>query len=219
MFRDRRDAAEQLAREFKGISLTSPLVLGIPRGGAVTASVLAHELGAEFDVVLARKLRAPYQTELAVGAVSEDGRMYTTEFAYDVRGVTAAYLDEECRLQLQEIARRRARYRALRPAAPIAGRTVVVTDDGIATGATMMAAARVLRSAAPRELIVAVPVIGADTAAMIRPLCDRLVAVLTPAFAGAVGNYYWDFAQVEDAEVDSLLRQASSGHLAAHTSP
>lgn len=209
MFKDRRDAAEQLAPLFRGMSLSNPLVLGIPRGGAVTGAVLARELGAEFDVVLVRKLRAPYQPELAVGAVGEDGVVHTTDFAYDVRGVTAAYLDEETRHQLLEIERRRTRYRALRAAASIAGRSVIVTDDGVATGATMAAALRVLRGAAPRELIAASPVIGADTAATLAPLCDRLVAVLTPCYAGAVGSYYRDFAQVDDVEVEALLRDAA----------
>lgn len=209
MFRDRHDAARQLAHHVTKLALHAPLVLGVPRGGAVTAAVLAQEIGAEFDIVLARKLRAPYQPELAVGAVGESGNAYITDFAHEVQGVTDAYLEEERRIQEHEIARRRARYRALREAAPVAGRSVIVTDDGVATGATMIAALQTLRPLAPRELIVAVPVIGADTVATLTPLCDRVVAVLTPHFAGAVGSYYWNFEPVEDEEVDALLRGES----------
>src|SRR5690606_25640041 len=155
-----------------------PLVLGIPRGGAVMAAALARELHAEFDVVLSRKLRAPYQPELAVGAIGEDGAEYLTDFAASVPGLTEDYLREERAHQLSEIRRRARLFRAARPAADVTGRSVILTDDGIATGSTMLAVLHVLQAKTPHETIVAVPVAPPDTLERLRPLCTRLECLL-----------------------------------------
>src|SRR5579862_6560914 len=122
MFRNREDAAHQLALEFQGRKLSDPLVLAIPRGGVVTGAVLAQKLGAELDVVLSRKLRAPEQPELAIGAVAENGRVYLNQYGQAYAELVEDYLTEERRYQLNEIARRKALFRAVRPPAPIAGR-------------------------------------------------------------------------------------------------
>src|SRR5512147_933122 len=140
MFRDRAEAAHLLAQRLQGRELHDPLVLAIPRGGVVTGAVLARELGAELDVVLARKLRAPGQPELAVGAIAEEGQVYLHQPIEGHLGLTAEYVARERAHQLNEIARRKDLFRAVRPPAPLAGRSVIVTDDGIATGATMSAA-------------------------------------------------------------------------------
>src|SRR5512137_1559748 len=139
MFANREDAARQLADRLRGRELVDPVVLAIPRGGVVTGAVLARELGAELDVVLARKLRAPGQPELAVGAVSEDGQVYLNHYAQEYLDVMEEYLEQERRHQMAEIARRKELFRSVRPKAPLAGRSVIVTDDGIATGSTMIA--------------------------------------------------------------------------------
>jgi len=208
MFRNREDAAYQLARKLKGRELLDPLVLAIPRGGVVTGGVLASELGAELDVVLSRKLRAPEQPELAVGAVSEDGHVYLSRHAQEVLELTEDYLAEERRHQLAEIARRKKLFRAVRPQAPVAGRSVIVTDDGIATGATMIAALQVVKTQKPHEVIVAVPVSSPDRLQEVRRWCDDIVCLLSPDLFWAIGQFYQDFTQVEDEEVIDILRRS-----------
>jgi predicted phosphoribosyltransferase len=207
MFRNREDAARQLAQRLKGRELHHPLVLAIPRGGVITGAVLARELGAELDVVLSRKLRAPMQPELAVGAISEDGRVYLNHRAQEVLDLTDDYLAEERRHQLAEIARRKKLFRAVRPEAPVARRSVIVTDDGIATGSTMIAALQAVKTQDPREVIVAVPVASPDRLAEVRRWCDDVVCLLSPADFWAIGQFYEDFTQVEDDEVVKLLRE------------
>jgi len=207
MFVNREDAAHQLAQRLKGRELHDPLVLAIPRGGVVTGAELARELGAELDVVLSRKLRAPGQPELAIGAVTEDGRVYLKRFAQEVLDLTDEYLAEERDHQLAEIARRQRLFRGVRPKAPVAGRSVIVTDDGIATGATMIAALQVVKAQRPREVIVAVPVASPDRVAEVRRWCDDVVCLLAPVEFWAIGQFYEDFTQVEDEQVVALLRE------------
>jgi predicted phosphoribosyltransferase len=211
MFENREDGGLQLAKRLKTRRLKNPVVLGIPRGGVATAAVLARELDGELDVVLSRKLRAPYQPELAIGAIGEDGEVYLNEFARDVPGVTDRYIGEERERQMAEIARRRALFRAVKKPAEVAGRSIIVTDDGIATGSTMRAALHVLRAKQPHELIMAVPVAPRDALAKFRPLCDSIECLLAPAYFGAVGAFYRDFRQVEDEEVVRLLRESVRG--------
>jgi predicted phosphoribosyltransferase len=207
MFHDREDAARQLASKLKDQTLIDPLVLAIPRGGAVTGAVLARELGTELDVVLSRKLRAPGQPELAVGAVSEDGHVYLNKHAHEMLDLSEDYLAEERRHQLAEIARRKKLFRSVRPQAPLAGRSVIVTDDGIATGSTMIAALQVVKAQKPREVIVAVPVASPDRLQEVRRWCDQVVCLLQPEAFCAIGQFYEDFTQVEDDQVVQLLRE------------
>jgi predicted phosphoribosyltransferase len=210
MFRDRAEAARLLARRFDGRELRDPLVLAIPRGGVVTGAVLARELGAELDVVLSRKLRAPYQPELALGAIGEDGRVYLNPTAREFAAAGDEYLARERAHQLGEIARRKALFRAIRPPATIAGRSVIVTDDGIATGATMIAALDLARASRPDELIVAVPVASPDRLREVRRHCDEVICLLAPADFWAIGQFYADFSQVEDEEAAEWLRAAAT---------
>jgi len=207
MFRNREDAARQLAEKLKGRQLHDPLVLAIPRGGVVTGAVLARELGADLDVVLSRKLRAPGQPELAIGAISEDGRVYLNHHAEAFLDLLEDYLAEERRHQLSEIGRRKKLFRAVRPEAPITGRSVIVTDDGIATGSTMIAALQAVKTQNPREVIVAVPVASPDRLAEVRRWCDDVVCLLAPEEFWAIGQFYEDFTQVEDEEVIQILRE------------
>jgi len=206
IFKDRAEAGWMLVERLRGTQLDKPLILAIPRGGVEIGAALARGLGAELDVVLSRKLRAPHQPELALGAVSETGVVHLNHFAAAMTDAGDAYIEAERLRQMREIDRRRGLFRAVRPQAPIAGRTVILTDDGIATGATMIAAARTVRAARPREIIVAVPVAAPDRLDAIRPLCDRVVCRIESAAFFAIGQFYRDFAQVEDDRVVELLR-------------
>jgi hypothetical protein len=207
MFRNREDAARQLAERLRGRSLRDPVVLAIPRGGVVTGAVLARELGAELDVVLARKLRAPGQPELALGAVGENGQVYLNSYAAMWSEDLSGYLADERRHQMREMARRRKLFRGGRHPLLVQGRSVIVTDDGIATGSTMIAALRVLKAQHPHEVIVAVPVGSPDRLEAVREHCDEIVCLLAPEEFMAVGQFYEDFTQVEDEEVVALLRE------------
>jgi predicted phosphoribosyltransferase len=206
VFHNRLDAAKQLAGRLHGRPLRDPLVLAIPRGGVVIGAVLARELGAELDVVLSRKLRAPGVPELALGAISEDGEVYLDPHYSAWVDQVRDYLDGEIAFQQSEIARRKALFRGTRPPAPVAGRSVIVTDDGVATGSTMIAALKVLSRQEPHEVIVAVPVGSPDRLKELEQLCDDVVCMLAPEDFHAIGPYYEDFTQVEDDEVIERLR-------------
>jgi predicted phosphoribosyltransferase len=181
--------------------------LSIPRGGVVTGAVLARELEAELDVVLSRKLRAPHQPELAIGAVGEDGQVYMSRQGRLLAGVDEVYIASERSHQMQEIARRTKLFRAVKPPASLAERTVIITDDGIATGATMIAAIHVAKEQHPFEVVVAVPVAPPDRLQSIGRLCDRLICLEAPEEFFAVGQFYDSFETVEDEEVVRILRE------------
>lgn len=206
MFRDREDAALQLAERLKGREFRDPLVLAIPRGGVVLGAILARELGADLDVVLSRKLRAPGQPELALGAICESGQVYLNQHGEALAEQLRDYLADERQFQLDAIAQRKKLFRSVRPPASMAGRSVIVTDDGIATGSTMIAALQVARKQRPHELIVAAPVASPDRLEEVRRWCDEIVCVFAPEMFWAIGQFYDDFTQVTDEEVIALLR-------------
>jgi putative phosphoribosyl transferase len=205
-FTDRDEAGWMLVERLRGQSLDKPVVLAIPRGGVEVGAAIARGLGCELDVVLSRKLRAPHQPELALGAVSEDGNVYLNHFASAMTDIGDAYVEAERQRQLVEIARRRRMFRAVRPQADVKDRTVILTDDGIATGATMIAALHTVRAAGAKQIIVAVPVGAPDRIDAIRPLCDRVVCLQEPEAFWAIGQFYRNFEQVEDERVVELLR-------------
>jgi predicted phosphoribosyltransferase len=206
MFRDRADAAHKLVAGLQKFKSRNPLILAIPRGGVVTGAVLARELGGDLDVVLSRKLRAPGQPELAIGAISEDGQVYLNRQVVESLGVADEYLEQEKQHQLAEIGRRKQLFRSVRGEVPVSGRTVIVTDDGIATGSTMMAALQTVRPQGPRELIVAVPVAPLDRLAAFEERCDEVVCLHSPVDFWAVGQFYEEFLTVEDEDVVELLK-------------
>ncbi|MCL6502392.1 MAG: hypothetical protein K6T86_06870 [Pirellulales bacterium] len=208
MFRDREDAAHQLADRLEGHPWHRPLVLAIPRGGVVVGAVLANRLGAELDVVLSRKLGAPRQPELALGAMAEDGQVYLNHYAQAYQEELKEYLAAEQRRQLAEIARRKTLVRAVRPPAECEDRSVIITDDGIATGSTMIAALQTIRARRPRQLVVAVPVAPPERLPEVRQWCDELYCLYAPPDFMAVGEFYQEFPQIDDEQFLSLLRMA-----------
>jgi len=205
MFRDRLEAARRLAEQLKPYQGKKPLVLAIPRGAVPMAKVIAEQLDGDFDVVLVRKLRAPWQPELAIGSIDETGWTYIAPFAASTGG-DAQHIEQEKRKQLATIRQRRAQYTPLRPHIDPAGRIVIVVDDGLATGATMIAALHGLRQQQPARLVCAVPVAPPDTLEKVRPLADEVVCLETPEWFQAVGQFYREFDQVEDEEVIALLK-------------
>jgi putative phosphoribosyl transferase len=207
MFRDREDAAHQLAERLAGRALRDPIVLGIPRGGIILGAVLARELDADLDVTLAQKLGVPGQPELALGAVGEDGQVHLNPEVRIHLDLPPDYVSRERKARIAEIARRREAYRAVRPAAPLAGRSVILTDDGIATGATMIAALRVIRAQGPHEVIVAVPVGSPERVDEVRRHCDQIICLRRPADFRAISQYFADFSQVSEEEVLDILRE------------
>ena len=203
-FDSRADAAVQLAAALGHYRGRQPLVLAIPRGAVSMGRVLADRLGGELDVVLVRKLRAPFSPEFAVGAIDETGWAFVSEHAASA-GADEAYLEREKAVQLETLRKRRAQYTPARAPIDPQGRTVIVVDDGLATGATMIAALHAARAKNPARLVCAVPVAAADSLEKVRPYADEVVCLAIPKDFYAVGQFYRDFRQVEDEEVVALL--------------
>ncbi len=205
MFRDRKDAASRLAERLQAYRGKNPLILAIPRGAVPMARIIADQLGGELDVVLVRKLRAPQQPELAIGSVNESGWTYQSDYA-ELYGADAAYIASEKQAQMETIRRRRAQYTPIRPPIDTKGRIVIVIDDGLATGATMISALHGLRAGKPAKLICAVPVAPPDTLDKVAALADEVVCLEAPVFFQAVGQFYQHFPQVDDEEVIEILK-------------
>ncbi len=203
-YRDRIDAANRLAKALQAFSGRNPLVLAIPRGAVPMGKVLADALQGELDVVLVRKLRSPQSAEFAVGAIDESGWAYIADYAEQV-GADAAYLEREKQLQMKTLRERRSRYTPHRPPIDPQGRVAIVVDDGLATGATMIAALHAVRAKKPARLVCAVPVAAQESLAKVAPLADEVVCLEAPAEFYAVGQFYREFPQVEDEEVVALL--------------
>ena len=205
IFRDRIDAAEQLADALAAYRGQRPLVLAIPRGAVPMGRVIARRLDGELDVVLVRKLRAPYSPEFAVGAIDETGWAYIAPHAAR-RVPTSATSTRRRRRSSRPLRKRRAAYTPDRPPIDPRDRVAIVIDDGLATGATMIAALHAVRARKPAKLVCAVPVAAPDSLETVRPFADEIVCLDTPWDFGAVGRFYRNFDQVEDDEVIALLR-------------
>lgn len=204
IFRDRTDAAQQLAKALTAYQGKNALVLAIPRGAVPMGRVLADALGGELDVLLVRKLGAPGNPEFAVGAIDESGWAYVADHA-GAAGADAAYLEGEKRAQMQKLRERRVQYTPGRASIDPAGRIAIVVDDGLATGATMIAALHAVRARKPARLVCAVPVAAPDSLEKVRGYADEVVCLGTPEPLRAISLFYREFPQVEDSEVKALL--------------
>ena len=210
-FAGRTEAGRRLAEALQSFQDQQPVVLALPRGGVPVAYEVAKALRAPLDLVLVRKIGAPFQPELAIGAVVDGERpeLVVNRDVVDEYRIPESYLESERLRQLGEIERRRQLYFAGRPRAQVRDRTAIVIDDGIATGATMEAALLATRRADPRRLVLAAPVAPPDTLERLRPQVDEVVCLMVPDFLGAIGSFYRDFRQLDDHEVIALLQQAA----------
>lgn len=205
MFDDRQDAGCQLADRLRGIVEKDTIVFALPRGGVPVAAEVARSLGAPLEVIVVRKLGAPNQPELGIGAIAEGGvRVVDPQLQAQVGAGDAAVEAVETR-ERRELERRIRRYRGSRPLPRLDGRTAVVVDDGLATGASARAACRAVRQLRPHQLVLAVPVAARGAVASLEPEVDLLVCLQVPARFLAVGHWYRSFDQTSDAEVVALL--------------
>ena len=205
MFADRTAAGEALADRLIAASLSVDVVLAIPRGGLPVARPVADALGVPLDVVIARKMGAPGNAELAIGAVADDGTTWVNESLVGALDVSDAYLEGERRRE-QELAREAmARYRPSTLERDFVGQRVLIVDDGLATGATMHACVDRIKAAGATSVLIAVPVAAPETAASLERVADEVIALREPRPFGAVGQYYRDFSQVSDAAALALL--------------
>lgn len=208
IFANRVTAAQQLAEALADYRDKHPLALAIPRGAVPMAQVIANQLGGEMDVVLVRKLRAPNNEEFAIGSVDENGWVYLADYAKQA-GADQDYITHEVSTQLEIIRQRRAKYTPTRSPIDPAGRITIVIDDGLATGATMIAALHALRNKKPAELVCAIPVAPPDTLKKLHDKADRIVCLSSPINFYAVGQFYSDFPQVTDEEVIAILNDSA----------
>ena len=203
IFKDRVDAAQKLAKKLEWVKKENPVILAIPRGGVVTGDVIAKTLGLSLDIVVSRKIGAPYNPELAIGAVAHDGSFFPNSELINALGIPKSYLDEKIAEQLQEIEHRLVKFRG-RMDYDLKNKTVVLVDDGIATGATVFVALEWIKKQKPRRVIVAIPVGPRDTIERLSQMAE-VVVLDDPVVFGAVGEFYQSFDQVEDYQVAEIM--------------
>jgi putative phosphoribosyl transferase len=212
MFEDRAEAGRQLATALAGYKDERPVVLGLPRGGVAVAAAIAEALDAPLGLILVRKIGAPMRRELALGAVvdGKDPCVVRNDDVIQALGITEATFDAICRRELTEIERRRRRYEGGATPIDVAARVVIVVDDGIATGATMRAALRATRLRRPKKLVLAAPVAAPDALNELRSEVDDVVCLISEEPFNAIGLFYVDFHQMNDAEVTEILSRFTS---------
>jgi putative phosphoribosyl transferase len=212
-FRDRYDAGRQLARKLADYAhRPDVLILALPRGGVPVAFEVAQALHAPLDVFLVRKLGLPGHEELAMGAIASGGVVVRNREVVDTLGVPDRVINTVAAREQQELERRERTYRDDRPPPDVRGKTVILVDDGLATGSTMRAAAAALRDQQPAQLVVAVPIAASETCDSFRDEVDEIICAITPEPFVAVGLWYEDFAQTTDEEVRALLGRAAQAH-------
>ncbi|MGH3341639.1 MAG: phosphoribosyltransferase [Carbonactinosporaceae bacterium] len=209
VYEDRHEAGKLVAERLADLEFADPVVLGLPRGGVEVAYEVAAALRAPLDVVVARKIGAPRQPEYGIGAVGEDGPPVLDRGAIAALGLAERDLAESILARQREARDQLYRYRLARPGPPLAGRSVIVVDDGVATGVTARAALTFLRAKNPRDITFAAPVCAPDADLRLQGFADRVVCLRRPEDFGAVGMWYREFGQVSDDQVLALLRRAA----------
>ena len=207
IFKDRVDAGRKLADALAGLAGKDGVVLAIPRGGVVVGAEIAKKLGLELDLIIPRKIGAPHNPEVAIGAVTQDGTTILDRRLIEMIGVGQGELEEKINYEIKEIRRRMSLYKGAEEKQSYEGRQLIVVDDGVATGYTMVAALRSARNLRPRELVLAIPVAPPETLEMLKKEVDRAVCLHTPEVFYAVGQFYRSFDQTEDGEVIGILNE------------
>jgi putative phosphoribosyl transferase len=202
-FQNREEAGKVLAQRLAEYKKEKPVVLAIPKGALPLGSAIAEVLNSELDVVLVKKIGAPNNPELVIGALSESGDVYFTEMG---QGLSHEYLEARMRSELKKISQKRKQYGELRPRVNLNGRTVIIVDDGIATGATMLAAIKSTRHKGAKKIVVATVVAPPETVRHLREEADEVIVIYTPTLFSNVGEFFDDFSQVTDKEVKDILR-------------
>lgn len=205
-FKDRTDASQQLAQKLTWLKGSDIIVLAIPRGGVVVGDIIARSLNARLDVVVPRKLGAPNNPELAIGAVMHDGSSYLNDYVINALNIDKEYIKYEIGEQVREIERRLVLFRKSKDY-DLANKVVVLVDDGIATGATMMVAITWVKRQKPKMVVLATPVVPREVAKMLEQRVDKIVVLISPSEFGAVGEFYENFSQVSDEEVVAILQK------------
>lgn len=208
IFKDRQQAGQELGKRLLHLREQNPVVLAIPRGGVVVGYEVARTLGAGLDILVPRKIGAPYEPELAVGAVTEDGSLVLDNELLQSLGVREDYIEDETKRQIAEIERRNRLYRSGRQPVDLKGKAVIIVDDGLATGATMRAAIKYLKKKNPKGIVVAVPVAPPEIIQRLKGEVEEVICLSTPEPFYAIGQFYQSFDQVEDEEVITLLTKA-----------
>jgi predicted phosphoribosyltransferase len=208
LFKDRVDAGVKLAEELLNYKKDNPVILAIPRGGVVVGYEIAKKLGAPLDIVVPRKIPAPSNPELGIGAVMQDGTVIIDEHIKDYLLVPDKYIEEETEKQIREIERRMKAYRGDKKPISLENRVIILVDDGIATGVTMIAAIRSIRKQNPQKIVAAIPVGPPSTIKRIKEEADEVVVLISYELFEAVGQFYTDFRQTTDDEVITLLQKA-----------
>lgn len=207
MFQNREDAGKKLAELLTRFKSEKPIILAIPRGGVVVGAEVARSLSVPLEIIIPRKIPAPNQPELAIGAVAEDGSRIIDQGLIKILNIPEIYIDKETKNQIKEIKRRLKEYRNTAKTLDIKNKTVILIDDGLATGSTMLAAINFIKKKNPGKIILAIPVAPADTYQRMKSEVDKIVCLDTPVFFSAVGQFYQDFRQINDKEVISLLKE------------
>ncbi len=208
IFRDRAEAGRILSGALKEFAGKDAVVLGIPRGGVVVAAQIAKAIDADLDVAVTRKIGAPLQPELAIGALAESGQIYLNDLLAAQAGADEGYIEREKVRQAGVIKERAQQYRKVRSKIPLAGRLVIVVDDGVATGATMLATLWSLAREKPQRLVVALPVATDDAVDILAEAADEIVVLQVPIFLAGISQFYGDFSQTGDDEIVDILKDS-----------
>lgn len=216
LFEDRKKAGKLLGASLKALRGKDTVVLGIPRGGMVIANEISRLLGSELDIVLSRKLGAPGNPELAIGSVGEDGKLFLNEDLAIRVGADETYVEKELARQLTEIKNRITLFRQFKAKVSLTRKTVIVTDDGVATGATMQAALWASRRENPKKLIAAIPVGARESIELLSGYADEVIVLRVPRELGAIAQFYENFEQTSDEEVLDILKDSANSKGDSH---